>query len=303
MIGRKPLAARRFGLGHHAGGGGLCTVCICRSDHAYHVRPGEHGRVHVHADHDGHIRHDAELGSGSPVWPASEVDGGIWGWMHDVQINPTPAPKTVVNDPYFDQSDYCTNPDSFYVGTNPEVAQWVDTDAANHPVYFGVMPYAGDVSYTLVVKFTPTVAGSRRSSTRAVPLRQPTAPLMCRLCRVATRTPPAPGTARASTGRVAPPRPTRTGTTMPRGALLRARRAIRVRGSHGARALPTTRRRTPPPRRSTGTALPAPPARTAGTPSGTRSSRRSGRPTRRRTSWAPRLILSTASLPTCSPPA
>lgn len=95
-------------------------------------------------------------GSGSPVWPKSEVDGGIWGFMHDVQINPLPAAKTVINDPFFDQDDYTTTPDSFYSGTNPEVAQWVDTDAANHAVYFGVMPYAGDVSYTLVVKFTPT---------------------------------------------------------------------------------------------------------------------------------------------------
>ena len=92
-------------------------------------------------------------GSGSPVWPKSEVDGGIWGFQHSILVGGSPV---VIDDAYFDQSDNETVPDSFYAGTNPEVGQWVDSDALNHTVYFGVMPYAGDVSYTLVVKFTPT---------------------------------------------------------------------------------------------------------------------------------------------------
>jgi hypothetical protein len=83
-------------------------------------------------------------GSGGPVYPASEVDGGIWGY------------DATTGDLFMDQDSVTTVPYSFFGGTNPEVADWVDTDAAHHPVYFGVMPYEGDVTATLTVTFQAT---------------------------------------------------------------------------------------------------------------------------------------------------
>ncbi len=77
-------------------------------------------------------------GTGVPIFPESEVDGAVWGW------------DSATSDPYFDQ-----DLEDLYSGTNPETTTWTDADA-NHTVYFGVIPYVGDVPWHLVVTFKPT---------------------------------------------------------------------------------------------------------------------------------------------------
>ena len=196
----------------------------------------------------------------------------IWGWMHEVAGLTDAGPEDGRQRPVLRPEDYCTNPDSFYFGSNPEWAHGYDSDAANHPVYFGVMPYAGDVSFTPRGRVHARRWRESTSSTRPVPPRQPTALLTCRPCRVERR---ATGTWHSSRQywSVAPPeRPTPTGTTMPRGASPWLRRArpgpllMWVPGSRGPRRRQTTRRLTSdrtscPTADRPRTALPAPQAR------------------------------------------
>ena len=77
-------------------------------------------------------------GTGAPIFPESEVDGAVWTW------------DSATSDPYYDQ-----DLEDLYSGTNPETTTWTDNDATD-TVYFGVMPYVGDVPWHLVVTFKPT---------------------------------------------------------------------------------------------------------------------------------------------------
>ena len=134
--------------------------------------------------------------TGQPTtYPVGEVDGDIFSG---------PA-----GDPYSDLRLTVPTVQTLNAGTNPETGSY--SLPANQTAYIAVLPYAGDNTYTLDVKFSSTRSQGTRSA------RRPTA-------RTARYTCPqtATGSAAPSTGRVAaqapctPRGPTRSTSASPR---------------------------------------------------------------------------------------